>query len=458
MAQKSIGTKLNVGLILFAVIMAAGITAGSIILLRGYSGKSIKGYVEDMDNIQKQYGKDMYSLHESRLKDLTQLAVSTVKSYHKEAHDTNRLAEKFRPRVKNVVISAYHIIDHISKMPKLKEEEKKKLALETIGAIRYEDDLGNYVFVHDTEGIMLAHVKSNLVGTNMLEYKDKKGKFYIKDFIKTGKTKGEGFSDYWWVRPGDTDPTLKVTYLKLFKKWGWIIGSGTHALLLEQDIKKQALETIGSMRYGDNDYFWVNDYDQKMLSHITPANVGKNFKDYKDAKGTKIFEKFLSIAKRRGEEGESMKYWWPKPGQSEPAPKMSFIRGFADWNWVVGTGVYIDYVEKQIELQKQKVNAQVEKQKSEFQSTLRFYFIIILGFVLILTISLIFIFRFSLIQPLVGRVKRLTSAADMISTGEDVDITDISKREDEIGELGAAFERMSVSVKKLLEAVDQDED
>ena len=106
------------------------------------------------------------------------------------------------------------------------------------------------------------------------------------------------------------------------------------------EAKAQAAAAIGAMRYGDGDYFWINDMDQKMVMHpIKPALNGQDLSTLKDPNGKLIFKDMIAAVRKDGK--GFVDYLWPKPGTEAPQPKISFVKGFAPWNWVIGTGVYV---------------------------------------------------------------------------------------------------------------------
>jgi methyl-accepting chemotaxis protein len=108
--------------------------------------------------------------------------------------------------------------------------------------------------------------------------------------------------------------------------------------------QRAALATIKAMRFGDNEYFWVNDMHPTMVMHpIKPALNGQDLSDYKDPDGKRLFVAFVSAVKEHG--GGFVDYLWPKPGIDKPVPKISFVKGFEPWGWVIGTGIYIDDVD-----------------------------------------------------------------------------------------------------------------
>ena len=114
-------------------------------------------------------------------------------------------------------------------------------------------------------------------------------------------------------------------------------------VLSEADAKRNAMEAIKSFRYGQNEYFWIQDMQPRMVMHpIKPELDGKDLSQSKDPTGKFLFNEFVSTVKNGG--GGFVYYMWPKPGSKEDVQKVSYVKGFAAWGWVVGSGVYLDVV------------------------------------------------------------------------------------------------------------------
>ncbi|MDB5649174.1 MAG: methyl-accepting chemotaxis sensory transducer with Cache sensor [Hyphomicrobiales bacterium] len=98
---------------------------------------------------------------------------------------------------------------------------------------------------------------------------------------------------------------------------------------------------LGALRYNKDDYFWVNDMTPRMVMHpMKPEMNGQDLSGYKDPFGKRIFVEFAETVRKSG--NGFVGYSWPKPGADAPQPKLSNVVGFAPWQWVVGTGVYVD--------------------------------------------------------------------------------------------------------------------
>ncbi|MFL9828183.1 methyl-accepting chemotaxis protein [Rhodoplanes sp. SY1] len=108
-----------------------------------------------------------------------------------------------------------------------------------------------------------------------------------------------------------------------------------------EEAQARAKARLAALRYGNGDYFWINDMEPRMVMHPTQSRLdGKPLADFKDPSGNPLFIRFVEIVRRDGAGFHA--YQWPKPGADTPQPKLSYVAGFAPWAWVIGTGVYVD--------------------------------------------------------------------------------------------------------------------
>ncbi|MDE1942610.1 MAG: methyl-accepting chemotaxis protein [Betaproteobacteria bacterium] len=112
----------------------------------------------------------------------------------------------------------------------------------------------------------------------------------------------------------------------------------------EAQAQSAAISIIKSLRYDGNEYFWINDMHPNVIMHPTkPELDGKDVSDLKDPTGKRLFVEAVHVVKS-GNEGY-LSYKWPKPGFSQPVDKISYVKGFAPWGWVIGSGIYLDDVD-----------------------------------------------------------------------------------------------------------------
>ena len=115
--------------------------------------------------------------------------------------------------------------------------------------------------------------------------------------------------------------------------------------LPEEDAKKAAKESLRNLRYNGNDYFFVLDTSNKyVLFPGKPEFEGLDKGDMKDANGKFLIRELVNTAKAGG---GFVEYWFPKAGQQNAEPKLSYASLFAPWGWVIGTGIYIDDIDRE---------------------------------------------------------------------------------------------------------------
>ena len=108
--------------------------------------------------------------------------------------------------------------------------------------------------------------------------------------------------------------------------------------------QRRATEIIGAIRYEGENYLWINDYHPTMVMHpMKPQLNGKDLSDTKDPDGKALFVEMADTVKQHG--SGFVAYMWPKPGLDQPVPKLSYVKGFEPWGWILGTGIYIDDVD-----------------------------------------------------------------------------------------------------------------
>jgi len=117
--------------------------------------------------------------------------------------------------------------------------------------------------------------------------------------------------------------------------------------LTPEQAQKQAIDSIRSLRFGDKAYFWINDLKPVMVMHPTkPELDGKELSNERDPNGLYLFREFVKVAREKG--GGTVTYLWPKPGSATPVPKTSYVMLFEPWGWVIGSGLYVDDVQHEI--------------------------------------------------------------------------------------------------------------
>jgi methyl-accepting chemotaxis protein len=154
-----------------------------------------------------------------------------------------------------------------------------------------------------------------------------------------------------WIQEGSlyrekeaaTRHAVEVAY-GVLDYYGQLAQSGQ---LSEEAAQAAAATAVKGLRYEKTDYFWINDLQPRVVMHpVTAAIVGRDVSNYADPNGKLIFVDAVRIATRDG--AGYMEYMWPKPGETSPTPKLSYVKLFPRWNWVIGSGIYVEDVRQQV--------------------------------------------------------------------------------------------------------------
>jgi hypothetical protein len=114
--------------------------------------------------------------------------------------------------------------------------------------------------------------------------------------------------------------------------------------------QQRAVQQVRGMRYGgeDKDYFWISDLTPRMIMHpYRPELEGQNLATFTDPNGKPLFVEFVNTVKQQGGSGYVEYLWQLKDRADHIVPKLSYVKLFPPWGWVIGTGVYLEEVQAQ---------------------------------------------------------------------------------------------------------------
>ncbi|MDQ2079703.1 cache domain-containing protein [Xanthobacteraceae bacterium Astr-EGSB] len=187
------------------------------------------------------------------------------------------------------------------------------------------------------------------------------------------------------------------------------------------EAQARAKATLRAIRFGHNDYVFVYDHSgTNLVLGPRPELEGKNMIGAKDASGVAYVRELVG-AGRRG--GGFVAYAFPRPGASEPSAKYGYAQGFEPWQWVIGTGVYVDDLD------------------ATFMRRIRDAALWALGLIAVLVAVAI-----PLARGLVRPIGALTSAMDKLAGGDtSIDVPALG-RKDEVGAMARALEIFKAAV------------
>ncbi len=417
LSKISIKGKLLVISLLAIVIVSVLIATQSIYTLKKVSKEKIENFKQEA-----------YSNKEKELENYVSLALKTVDSYYKRT-SIDKVKVEVQETLKSEAKFIFSILNHEYEKNKdlLSEEELKQRLKSIVQGTRYGEN--GYFWINDLDAVIVMHpIKPQLDGKDLYNYKDKGGKQIFKEFAAVAKANKEGFVDYVWPKPGFEKPQPKVSFVKLFEPFGWVIGTGEYVSDVSENLKAEALKSISAMRYGKSGYFWINDSEPKMIMHpIKPSLNGKNLSKVKDPNGKFLFNEMVKVSKTENL-GGLVDYMWEKPGKDAPQLKYSYVKKFEPWDWIIGTGAYVDDIEENILKMQEKTDKEI--------NDIIIYFSI---FTIIAIIIIYLVYSFLVKKVIIRPIEDLKEAVEYLGSGNDRRERIRKTNDDEIGSLVDAF-------------------
>ena len=282
-----------------------------------------------------------------------------VQDINYEKNSTRALLKK---DIKARVYQAHRIATTIYEANKHKSEvQVTKLITDALRSIRFNQGRG-YYFIYKTNGLNVMHSTLPVIeGTSKWDYQDIKGNYVVRDMGQLAKSKGEGFSRWWFEKPQNKNKDFeKIGFSKHFSPYDWFIGTGEYVIDVENDIKQRLLQRISNISYGTNRYIFVIDYQGNYLSHNP-----KDLKRYNNNNNHSlaVMQNIVFVAKQ----GEDYLHYTSSemPSTAQPTDKISYIVGLPDWEWAIGSGVYISDIENYLTTREKAISQQHQDQLSE---------------------------------------------------------------------------------------------
>ena len=203
---------------------------------------------------------------------------------------------------------------------------------------------------------------------------------------------------------------------------------------VRKDIMSVTLRDLRVLRYDNGEgYIWINTFEKpyRVVMHPTkPELEGKSLDTPEfniTTTGENIYEAFAKLCEEQG--GGFIEYPYEKPGTNMRTSKISYIKLFKPKNWVIGTGVYIDNIDKKVILKAQSLNEKVNKM----------ILMTLLLSVLLIAISMAFLFWVS--NSMTDSIIRINNQLQQIAKGKFPKIF-IFDRQDEIGEIKKSLDKL----------------
>lgn len=217
--------------------------------------------------------------------------------------------------------------------------------------------------------------------------------------------------------------------------------------LTEEQAKKQAADVVRDLRYDNGKgYFWIDTEEGVNVVLLGRDTEGKSRINSVDPKGRYFIKEMIQNGLKEG--GGFTDLMFAKPNETEPLPKRNYTTTFKPYKWVLGTGVWIDDIDKQV----------VERE-AVLSDALRANIIHMV--LLMLVLQVIFIaFAVWLAGSIAGPIQKVTDYIRMMGTGdlrmsetEERELTAMASRSDEIGIMSKALGDMQKQIASLMKNI-----
>jgi len=334
--MKDILKKISVVWLLFA-----GFTLSTILIVSGIGYFVISRDYKRFDAEALRLREEYIARQRQQIKSEVEQALNFVE------YNWATAEERLRTNLKDRTYEAFAVATNLYRVNqgRVSEPEIRNMIVEALRPISFNHGRG-YFFATGLDGVEILFAdRPELEGKSMLNTRDTLGAYVIRDMIELVRREGEGYYQYMWSKPqAYGEDFRKIAFVKYFAPFDCFIGTGEYLDDVEQDIRKEVLNRIGKIRFGKEGYVFVVSYDGvTLMNGAQPELIGKNIWEMADPNGVKVIQEERKAAEKA--EGDFIEYLWEKPSLNEIRPKISFVKGFPQWQWMIGAGVYTDDIE-----------------------------------------------------------------------------------------------------------------
>ncbi|MFO7617146.1 MAG: DUF294 nucleotidyltransferase-like domain-containing protein [Bacteroidales bacterium] len=153
------------------------------------------------------------------------------------------MMDRKKETIRELTNSAWSILEHYhgaEAAGDLSQREAQELARDAVKELRYGEEAKDYFWITDRQPLMIVHpYRPDLDGNDLSDFRDPEGKALFVEFVKVTAGDGEGYVDYRWQWKDDSVRIVpKLSYVRLFRPWGWIIGTGIYIEDVRTEIRR----------------------------------------------------------------------------------------------------------------------------------------------------------------------------------------------------------------------------
>lgn len=300
-----------------------------------------QAYQESIENIHQNY----QSQYQDRVKEELGKVIDFIT--YKRTQDYMQAEDEIREKVQ----SAYTIASHIYRLHKDEEdlESLRSMVVEVLRPIRWNNGKGYYYAgsIHDGRMDLFAD-EPYFEGQDLRSYTDSKGNIVFKDIMPLIRDKGAGVYRYNLEKPAFPGKIFSsFSFVKYFEPFDWFIGASIYIDDMEERLQEETLTRIKSMRFSQDGTVFGFRYDGTIISYHDDQVIGRSVRTLIDTEGFAYGNTMLEagLGKQRQ---DFISYTTKNPDTDKGKPRLSYVKAYPDWQWILGTSMSMDAMEKAI--------------------------------------------------------------------------------------------------------------
>ena len=268
--------------------------------------------------------------------------------------------ENLRKKVKSKTLYGVELISGLYEANKgrMSLSEMKNLAHDVLSSISWDDGRG-YFFAENMLGFEILNPNNpELEGTNIINLQDSNGTYIVKEILNTAKSEENGgFVSYFWNKPGFPEKLVaKISYVKYFEPFGWVIGNGKYLEEEEALMKEETLSSLKNFYFTKSGVFFGGDWHGGSLFE---SSVGANIYISPDDINSELFERIIAIA-RNGSGFIELFLDDLSSGNTPAYRSIYYISGIAEWELYIGSAIDLEKIEKAIKIERANLKIRIK--------------------------------------------------------------------------------------------------
>ncbi|MDA3850284.1 MAG: cache domain-containing protein [Spirochaetaceae bacterium] len=248
--------------------------------------------------------------------------------------------------------------------------------VELLRPIRFFEDEGYYFMFTPSGRELLYPVFPEKEGQYNLDWQDSDGTYFIREMVDLATDQRGGFIEYRISKPNSQgDRFLKNSYILYVPQLDVIIGSGYYINSVEEQAQKKAADSLEIFGANRQEIYFGASYDGTV---VVGSNRGINRLTNPIGKSDEIIRALVEIAKSGG--GYYQYVMPPLDEESKETIKLSYVLPYEDWQWYIGTGIYVEELSSILDSERNSLVSEVLRSLLK----LLFLLVVIYGFLIVL--------------------------------------------------------------------------